>query len=61
MCTHTAEGGTDPWWRVDLGRDYYVSELAITNRKDCIGCGDRLSNFEIKIGEIKNTTYLLAM
>ena len=36
---------------MDLGRDYYVSELAITNRGDC--CGDRLSNFEIKVGEIK--------
>ena len=50
-CTHTADspGSTNPWWRVDLGRAYYVSEVRVTNREDC--CGDRLSNFTIRIGK----------
>lgn len=46
-CTET--DGQDPWWRVDLGRDYYVSSVKIYNRVDC--CGDRLRNFEIRVGK----------
>ena len=46
-CTHT-QRAYQPWWRVDLGREEPVSELYIVNRGDC--CGDRLVNFEIRVG-----------
>jgi hypothetical protein len=44
---------TDPnasgtvYWEVELGRDYEINEIALSNRTDC--CGDRLSNFRISI------------
>ncbi|XP_078358616.1 uncharacterized protein LOC144643290 isoform X2 [Oculina patagonica] len=46
-CTHTYNT-TDPWWRVDLDELLPVSEVYILNRGDC--CGDRLSGFEIRVG-----------
>ncbi len=45
-CTHTASTNK-PWWKVDLGQRYLVSNLKITNRGDC--CGSRLSNFDVKV------------
>ena len=33
-CTHTVEE-VRPWWAVDLGSRTTVSEVEITNRKDC--------------------------
>lgn len=40
----------NPWWSVSLGpTPVNVSAIRITNRGDC--CGDRLSNFEIRIGD----------
>ena len=48
-CTHTADGGTtDPWWRVDLGREEPVSEVYIVNRDSD---GGRLNGFEIRVGK----------
>ena len=49
-CTHTAGGSgtTDPWWRVDLGREKPVSELYIVNRDRF---GGRLNGFEIRVGK----------
>ena len=58
-CTHTTDnygaGASNPWWMVDLGTVEPVSELYIVNRGSC--CGDRLSKFEIRIGECKITVY----
>lgn len=55
-CTHTGygysksfENSKDPWWVVDLGARRKITRILITNRKDC--CGDRLSDFEIRIGD----------
>ncbi|XDV35086.1 hypothetical protein PO909_005121 [Leuciscus waleckii] len=38
----------NPWWRVDLGNVYSVSNVTITNRGDC--CKDRLRGAQIRIG-----------
>ena len=46
-CTHTANS-LKPWWKVELGQLYLVSNVKITNRGDC--CSDRLSNFDVKVG-----------
>uniref|UniRef100_A0A8C1AD48 Fucolectin tachylectin-4 pentraxin-1 domain-containing protein n=1 Tax=Cyprinus carpio carpio TaxID=630221 RepID=A0A8C1AD48_CYPCA len=39
---------TNPWWRLDLRDVYRVSEVVITNRKDC--CAERINGAEIRIG-----------
>ena len=54
LCTHT-QRAYQPWWRVDLGREEPVSELYIVNRGDC--CGDRLANFEIRVGKSDYTGF----
>ncbi|XP_060554970.1 fucolectin-like [Ruditapes philippinarum] len=36
-----------PWWQVDLQDVYYISQLNITNRRDC--CTDRAANVEISV------------
>ena len=45
-CTHT-EDNPLPWWRVDLGAQYMIGTVKITNRHLA---WDRLSNFDVKIG-----------
>ena len=52
-CSHT-KSEQSPWWRVDLGRIYPVRRVKITNRGDC--CFDRLSNFDIRVGNIDSNT-----
>ncbi|ROL51274.1 Fucolectin-1 [Anabarilius grahami] len=46
-CTHT-NAEFNPWWRVDLGNVYSVSNITITNRGDC--CKERLKGAQIRIG-----------
>ena len=47
-CTHTKyEEG--PWWEVDLGFNYNITGVEITNRGDC--CGDRLKNFNVTVDD----------
>ena len=48
-CTHTNRQ-RNAWWRVDLGADYKVGMVKLTNRGDC--CGNRLSNFDIRVGSV---------
>uniref|UniRef100_A0A671RWP5 Fucolectin tachylectin-4 pentraxin-1 domain-containing protein n=1 Tax=Sinocyclocheilus anshuiensis TaxID=1608454 RepID=A0A671RWP5_9TELE len=38
----------NPWWRLDLRDVYRVSEVVITNRKDC--CAEQINGAEIHIG-----------
>ncbi|XP_015763294.1 PREDICTED: neurogenic locus notch homolog protein 1-like [Acropora digitifera] len=52
-CTHTKKE-TNPWWRVDLGREYIVTDVTIINRFDHY---ERLKNFDVRIGV--NTNNLL--
>jgi putative heme-binding domain-containing protein len=46
--THTQEGVTNPWWEVDLGREYPLESVAIYNRTDG-ALGQRLKNYTLKI------------
>ena len=49
-CTHTDKNDNNynnAWWRVDLGQVEPVSEVYIVNRNSN---GDRLSDFEIRVG-----------
>lgn len=46
-CTHTIYE-TNPWWRVDLGASFPVSEIFIVNRDKV---QERLVNIEIRVGE----------
>uniref|UniRef100_A0A8C1PTG9 Fucolectin tachylectin-4 pentraxin-1 domain-containing protein n=1 Tax=Cyprinus carpio TaxID=7962 RepID=A0A8C1PTG9_CYPCA len=47
-CTHS-KAELNPWWRVDLGKVYSISKVAITNRGDCCkkinGAVIRIGNF----------------
>jgi len=46
--THTREGVDNPWWEVDLGREYPLETVVIYNRTDG-NLGQRLRNFKLKI------------
>ncbi|ROL52946.1 Fucolectin-7 [Anabarilius grahami] len=46
-CTHT-KTEFNPWWRVDLGNVYSISNITITNRQDC--CKEWLKGAQIRIG-----------
>ncbi|KAL2084798.1 hypothetical protein ACEWY4_020316 [Coilia grayii] len=46
-CTHT-DTQNNPWWRVDLLKEYIITSVVITNRGDC--CPERLNGAEIRIG-----------
>lgn len=46
--THTAENGTNPWWEVDLGKEFPIESIVIYNRTDD-GLGARLDGFTLKI------------
>jgi hypothetical protein len=50
--THTnSEAGA--WWEVDLGREFYITDVAIFNRIDC--CEDRLQNFDVILSNSDGT------
>jgi len=51
-CTHTANEDK-AWWIVDLGKGEHVTEVYIVNRASE---GDRLSNFEIRVGRLPFAT-----
>ncbi len=44
--THTHHTN-NPWWEVDLGKDYGIEQIKLFNRVGC--CTDRLDNFSINI------------
>ncbi len=46
--THTLVEA-QPWWQVDLGKSRSIGEVVLHNRTDC--CGDRLSDFDVKVSE----------
>jgi len=51
-CTHTNEGETSPWWRVDLQTVQSVHEVKLFNRASF---GDRLVGFEVRVGNDDTT------
>ncbi|HKB38656.1 MAG TPA: PVC-type heme-binding CxxCH protein, partial [Gemmataceae bacterium] len=46
--THTQEGTRDPWWEVDLGREYPIESIVIYNRIDG-NLGSRLNGFTLQV------------
>jgi F5/8 type C domain len=46
--THT-DDESNPWWEVDLGKVYNISEIKIWNRTDC--CWGRLQNFYVMLSD----------
>ena len=46
--THTAEGTTNPWWQLDLGREFSIDSIVIYNRTDG-NLGSRLNGYTLKI------------
>ncbi|XP_048338602.1 fucolectin-like [Sphaerodactylus townsendi] len=46
--THT-NGELNPWWSVDLGREYAISLVVVKNRQDC--CGERIQGATIHLGD----------
>jgi putative heme-binding domain-containing protein len=50
--THTEEDTSNPWWQVDLGRDYPIDSIVVWNRTDG-DLGNRLNGFTLKILDSK--------
>ncbi|XP_069510554.1 pentraxin fusion protein-like isoform X2 [Ambystoma mexicanum] len=46
-CSHT-DLDIEPWWMVDLGANYIISLVMITNRGDC--CEERINSAVVRIG-----------
>jgi putative heme-binding domain-containing protein len=46
--SHTQENVTNPWWEVDLGKEYPITSIAVYNRTDG-DFGKRLHNFTLKV------------
>jgi putative heme-binding domain-containing protein len=46
--THTAENVKDPWWEVDLGKEYPIGTIVIYNRTDG-ELGKRLEGYTLKV------------
>ncbi|XP_070539351.1 uncharacterized protein [Ptychodera flava] len=46
----------EPWWRVDLGKNYTVYRVTIANRQDC--CGERLSSAAVYVGRSRDSKEL---
>ncbi|XP_062835938.1 fucolectin [Anolis carolinensis] len=47
-CTHTSED-VEPWWYVDLGRQFSINVVIVKNRGDC--CDARLQGAEVHVGD----------
>ncbi|XP_077999971.1 uncharacterized protein LOC144452700 [Glandiceps talaboti] len=50
-CTHTKKE-MNPWWRVDLGAEFEIYQVTITNRQDC--CPFRIKTAQIRISNGKD-------
>ena len=46
--THTNEGSNDPWWELDLGREFPVERIVVWNRTDG-ALSNRLNNFTLLV------------
>ncbi|XP_038071546.1 uncharacterized protein LOC119740350 [Patiria miniata] len=47
-CSHTVSNSRNPWWRVDLEEEQYVTKVTILNRGDC--CSERLQGAQVRAG-----------
>ena len=46
--THSVENTANPWWEVDLGKEYPIDKIVIWNRTDG-NLGNRLNNFNLHV------------
>ncbi|OCT75090.1 hypothetical protein XELAEV_18034080mg [Xenopus laevis] len=46
-CSHTYQD-SEPWYRLDLIKNYAVSSVVIVNRMDC--CSERLKGAQVRVG-----------
>lgn len=53
--THTQEGTDDPWWEVDLGREFPIEQIVVWNRTDG-ALGSRLANFTVRVLDANKQT-----
>ena len=53
-CSHTHKE-RDPWWQVDLGAEYSVYDVMLTNRGDCCGESHNVSKVFCQFYEYKLT------
>ncbi len=53
--THTQEGTDDPWWEVDLGREFPIEQIVVWNRTDG-NLGNRLNNFAVRVLDANKQT-----
>jgi putative heme-binding domain-containing protein len=53
--THSREGEDNPWWEVDLGKEYPIDSIEVYNRTDG-NLGSRLNNFTLKVLDAKRGT-----
>jgi hypothetical protein len=56
-CTHT-QNENQPWWQIDLGREYEIVKVVIFNRQDC--CMDANNNLQIMVDDKLAATILTA-
>jgi putative heme-binding domain-containing protein len=57
--THTNEGSENPWWEVDLGREFPVEKIVVWNRTDG-ALGTRLNNFTVRVLNAKKETVFVS-
>jgi len=43
---------SNPWWQVDTGSSKDIKKVVVKKRQDC--CGDRLTNYQIHVGNNAN-------
>ena len=57
--THSVEGSDNPWWEVDLGKDYPIDSIGIFNRTDG-NLGTRLKDYTLLVRDAgKNIVFQL--
>lgn len=57
--THTSEGSENPWWEVDLGREFPIEKIVVWNRTDG-ALGTRLANFTVRVTDAKKQTVFVS-
>ena len=50
--THTADGDTNPWWKLTFSSPQNINSVKITNRAEC--CGSRLNGAQVQIYTTNN-------
>ncbi|XP_071171933.1 uncharacterized protein [Mytilus edulis] len=60
VCMVVTNRERNPFWWVNLGREYLVERVEIWNRKDCSSCAERTRNMDVTVGRTLNDMKLCA-